>query len=109
MGMDGFGDFIEKSIKTAVWTGVTLVVLAGGVAYFSGRNSYSKKETINKMEWLADHNSIYGNKNGKFDLEEKLGIIKDIKATYKPDQKISLADAKKYLSLYDNCNITLNK
>jgi len=107
MGDYDFG--LNYLFKGLIIAGVAGTVLAGTAAYFGGRHSANKREVMKEMIWLADHNAVYGNKNGQLDLEEKLGVIKDLKAHYKADQTISFEDAKKYISLYNNSTISIDK
>jgi hypothetical protein len=95
-------------IKTIIITGGIITVSLGTAAYLGSKYYSNRQEIKHKMEWIADHNAIYGNKNGKLDLEEMIGIFKDINKTdYIPGNNITTADAKKYIQVYDKCTVDL--
>jgi hypothetical protein len=97
-----------KGLTGALITiGAVGTILIGGTAYVVDKTYSSKKSTRNNMEWIADHNAVYGNRNGNYDLEERIGILKDLGkiSEYAPEQQIKIEDAKTYIKLYDKCTI----
>jgi len=108
--MSGLGFEGLRNYYISIRVAGALGIAALGVGGFAiGKSIVDKQRIMNQMEWLADHNTWYGNHNGRFDLVEEFGILQDLKAGYSPNKNININDAKRYIELYKNSTISPRK
>ena len=62
----------DNSFKELISRGILIVVTVAMSTYGTTRSYHNTREIKTRMEWFADHNAVYGNKNSKLDLEEKI-------------------------------------
>lgn len=96
-----------ENVDKELITFVAKIAVVVGLSTYGTVKSYSnRQEARHQMEWIADHHAIYGNRNGTFDLEEKLGVLKDLNIKNRNDVDISIREAKQYRKLYSNSVVT---
>ncbi len=98
-----FEDWVKGVITTIVAVGVIGVI--GGYA-LSSRNTpkAEQKAVINQATWIADHHELYGNKNGVLDLDEQIGISKEVNNNQLVND-LDYTTAKAYVDLYKNSTV----
>jgi len=90
-------------LATTVLLGVGTVLVVKetinkGIDFYEDR-----QQTFEQMRIIADNNLLhpsYGNNNGLYDFEEKLGVAKDMGTVVEPGKGILFNDAKRYVDMY---------